>query len=44
MAGNLYFLTQFMNSQGPPLFATISWILITKNTYLVFLVIFLNFL
>ena len=43
IAGNLHFLIQFMSSQEPFLFAMVSWILTSKNTHLVFFVIFLNF-
>ena len=40
---SLHFLTQFMSSQGSYFFATISWILISKNVHLVFLMTLLKF-
>ena len=44
MAGSLYFLTQFMSSQGLQFFSAISWILVSKKICLVFLMILLKFL
>ena len=43
MADNLHLLIQFINSQGPWLLLTTSWIFMSKNDLLVFLIIFLNF-
>ena len=43
MAGSLHFLTQFMSSQRLWFLATISWILVLKNSCLVFLTMLLKF-
>ena len=43
IAGILYYLTQFMSSQGPLLLFVISWIFKSKKLHFVFLTVFLNF-
>ena len=42
MAGSLCFLTQFMSSQSPWFFDTISWVLSLKNNHFVFFIVLLN--
>ena len=42
IARSLHFLTQFMSSQSPQFFNTISWILSLKNNYFVLFIVFLN--
>ena len=44
MAGSWHFLTQFMSFQELQFFPAISWILILKNAYLVFLTMLLKIL
>ena len=42
IAGNLRLLTQFMSSQGPRLLLATSWILMSKNDFLVIITVLLN--